>query len=173
MSRTWKGGSTSPAGTGGSYARKQRLTSRRRIRVARNRIARSASSGACYTWASICSSPTAGSQRPFLYSRRIPEGDSESSRGQRPRNARPLDLVTLKGSMTEPRNRDLRKNAGANATNVFCDRRLLRPFQGRFCFVTLSGGVAPGYCILPLRGRALAPRGRELLRACPGCREES
>ena len=71
----------------------------------------------------------------------IPAGDRYSSRGQRPRKARPQRRPTLKGSNS-------------------CDAppvsrpppTIVRPLQGRITCVTLSGGVAPGYCMAPLQG---------------------
>ena len=38
-------------------------------------------------------------------------------------------------------------------TNPTRGRLSMRPFQGRGCLAPFSGGVAPGYYMVPLRGR--------------------
>ena len=83
------------------------------------------------------SCPYGAQRRPLLATSRtlcrsrIPEGDSYSSRGQRPRKAGAEHGLTLKGSNGGQGTRDWRKNAGANMTNAIPRRRPMRPLQGR------------------------------------------
>jgi hypothetical protein len=94
-----------------------------------------------------------------------PAGAQESSRGQRPRKARRPIPGPHRRPMALGRGRHERWGV-----------RRIRPCQGRTRKGTFSGGVAPGYCIDPLRGIAGWRRPRVLgvcdLPKGPACGKE-
>ena len=71
----------------------------------------------------------------------IPAGDPYSSRGQRPRKTCPQPSPTLKGSSPVESRRTCIPRPGP-----------VRPLQARESNATPSGGVAPGYFLVPLQG---------------------
>jgi hypothetical protein len=81
----------------------------------------------------------------------IPGGDQLSSRGQRPRKTRPQQGPTLKGSNTGGVTPVLRPAAQGNTTP-----------SGSGNERRLSGGVAPGYYLVPLQGTKKLPFGLTL-----------
>jgi len=78
----------------------------------------------------------------------IPTGDPYGSRGQRPRKLRPTEVRPWKGRIRM-----------ASHWACVLRPRVMRPFQGRGTSLALSGGVAPGYYLVPLQGTKRLPVG--------------